>query len=160
MAASAAVWWTSPSDAARPAEVASGAADGVEEEVVTPGRAASSIPAPEPTPAPAADTTQVSGTSATVQRGDLLEAESYLVLVASFRSAQRANDVADQIMAMGLPAFIRPPGGGVWHQVAMGPYASQEEAAAARAVLERAHFDNSVVVSSTQERTMNTPNQD
>lgn len=159
VAASAAAWWTSTSDAARPAEIASGAAVGVEVEAapVTP---APPITSPEPSPAPAADTTQVSGTSATVQRGNLVEAESYLVLVASFRSAQRANDVADQITALGLPAFIRPPGGGVWHQVAMGPYASQEEAAAARAVLERAHFDNSVVVSSAQERTTNTPNQD
>jgi cell division protein FtsN len=86
--------------------------------------------------------------SAALQAGDLQEAASFMVLVASFRSATRASDVADQITGLGLPAFIRSGGSNGWHQVAMGPYASSDEAAAAQAVLERAHFDDSIVVSS------------
>jgi type II secretory pathway predicted ATPase ExeA len=60
---------------------------------------------------------------------------SFTVVAASFRSASRATEMADQVLAAGLPAFTRFVAG-EWHQVVVGPYASREEALQAQQRLE------------------------
>jgi hypothetical protein len=54
-------------------------------------------------------------------------AESFNVVVASFRSPERAALVAKQVRGWGLPAFTRVRED-EWHQVIVGPYATEGEA--------------------------------
>jgi len=87
----------------------------------------SSAPAPPPTPASRAST------SSPEPAGERFE-----IVVASFRTAIRATDVANAIAA--LPEPVRQRSAGGWQQVLAGPYASAEEARAAQQRLERAGF--------------------
>jgi general secretion pathway protein A len=86
-----------------------------------------------PTPAPAA-----AGPASALPGPPLLlpEAESYTVIAASFRTEDRADALAAALVTGGLPAFTRLADG-VWHQVVVGPYASQDEARQAQAQLEQ-----------------------
>jgi cell division protein FtsN len=70
--------------------------------------------------------------------------ESYELVVASFRTEARANDVARQIEAMGQKVRQRSLGG--WQQVLVGPYASREAAGEAQQQLQRAGFGEAVIV--------------
>jgi cell division septation protein DedD len=53
-------------------------------------------------------------------------ADSFNLRVASFRSAAAAADLAAQLEAVGLPAFVRVERGTL-HQVVVGPYLSHAE---------------------------------
>ncbi len=64
--------------------------------------------------------------------------DTFLIIVSSFRTRDRATQVATDIAAIGLPASVRSTSG--WEQVVVGPYASRQEAADAQARLETAHF--------------------
>jgi cell division septation protein DedD len=64
--------------------------------------------------------------------------DSVSVNIALFRSQQRANAVAAQLVDAGFPAFTRSDSEGYWHQVIVGPYVSAEEALAAQDAL-KAH---------------------
>jgi type II secretory pathway predicted ATPase ExeA len=55
-----------------------------------------------------------------------------LLAVASFRTADRAADLVKRIEHRGLQAFARPDASGNWQQVVVGPYASIQEAKAAK----------------------------
>jgi general secretion pathway protein A len=74
-------------------------------------------------------------------------AETFTISVASFRSEGRASTVTQQIAEMGLPAFRRWVDTG-WHQIVVGPYASQGEAQSAQQRLEAAHFAGTRITSS------------
>ncbi len=58
----------------------------------------------------------------------LQAADSYLVVVASFRSARNADAIASDLEQVGLPAFSREDMPAGWHVVLVGPYASMDEA--------------------------------
>lgn len=58
---------------------------------------------------------------------ELVTADSFNVMVASFKSEPRAAAVAAQLEASGLPAFSRHVQIGPWHQVIVGPYLSETE---------------------------------
>jgi type II secretory pathway predicted ATPase ExeA len=61
----------------------------------------------------------------------LVEIESFTVVAGSFRSPERAAELAARVAESGLPAFTRTVSG-AWHQVIVGPYASVEEARGAQ----------------------------
>jgi general secretion pathway protein A len=95
----------------------------------TPLAATPSAAAPAPASAPPATGTAPSSAAA----GDRFE-----IVVASFRTAARATDVATAISA--LPEPVRQRSAGGWEQVIAGPYASADLAREAQQRLERAGF--------------------
>ncbi|HJZ74918.1 MAG TPA: AAA family ATPase [Vicinamibacterales bacterium] len=100
-----------------------------------PAPAAATEPAPASPVAPAPRTPAAAGGSGvpSAPAGDRFE-----IVVASFRTATRATDVANAIAALPEPVRQRSTGG--WQQVLAGPYASAEQARAAQQRLERAGF--------------------
>ena len=66
--------------------------------------------------------------------------ESYQIVVAAFRTEQRAAAVADGIRAAGLPVTTRLDSTGNWHSIVVGPYRTSAEAQTAQASLERQGF--------------------
>jgi cell division protein FtsN len=58
------------------------------------------------------------------------------IVIASFRTASRAADVAAQVTTLGQPVRLRTSG--AWQQVLAGPYASRAAAADAQDRLARA----------------------
>jgi general secretion pathway protein A len=74
-------------------------------------------------------------------------AQSFEIVVASFRTESRAAAVAAQVSGAGLTVRRRVIGG--WQQVIAGPFASREEADAARQRLEQAGLPGTQVVSGT-----------
>lgn len=109
----------------------------------TPAPAAASVPAPSAStpvtatpPAPRAPvTTAPAATSAAPA-----PPESYQIVVAAFRTAQRATAVADGIKASGLPVVTRLDSTGTWYSIVVGPYRTSAEAQAAQAALSRQGF--------------------
>lgn len=75
----------------------------------------------------------------------LQAADSYFVVVASFKSAHNAGAIAAQLEGFGLPAFAREDQTAGWHVVLVGPYASSEEAQDARRQLSAHNFPDSIV---------------
>ena len=69
--------------------------------------------------------------------------EAFEIVVASFRTASRATDVATRVAALGQPVRQRLAGG--WQQVLAGPYGSAVQARDAQQVLERAGFTGTQV---------------
>jgi type II secretory pathway predicted ATPase ExeA/cell division septation protein DedD len=66
------------------------------------------------------------------------------VTVGSFKSAERAAVVSAQVQGLALPAFTRVRDG-EWHQVVVGPYVTEAEAAAAQRGLAAHGFTGSAV---------------
>ena len=64
--------------------------------------------------------------------------DSFLIIVSSFRTRDRANQVAASIVTLGLPASVRSASG--WEQVVVGPFASRQEAVGVQDRLTIAHF--------------------
>jgi general secretion pathway protein A len=71
-------------------------------------------------------------------RDRLPSADAFLVAVASFRSAQRANETAKELTDLELPAFVRDDG--AWQAVLVGPYLTEDEAREARDKIDPARF--------------------
>src|SRR5262245_47461432 len=70
-------------------------------------------------------------------------ADSFLIIVSSFRTRDRSMQVAADVVALGLPATVRSASG--WEQVVVGPYATRPEAVAARDRLEDAQFEGTKI---------------
>jgi len=70
-------------------------------------------------------------------------AEDFLIIVSSFRTRDRASQVATDIAGLGLPASVRTATG--WEQVVVGPYGSREQAVAAQSRLVTAHYADTKV---------------
>ena len=106
--------------------------------------ATASVPAQPPTPAsaPALSTTASVEPAAP---GPLAAADSYVVVVASFKTAQHAEDLRSRFNAVGLPAFTRVDADGQWRLVLIGPYLSAEEANAIRGQIGLTEFKDSHV---------------
>jgi len=88
---------------------------------------------------------QPTGTAATSAEST---GETFEILVASFRTAARATDVAANIAALGQPVRQRSAGG--WRQVLAGPYGSAVQARDAQQRLERAGFTGTQLVPVTR----------
>jgi cell division protein FtsN len=73
--------------------------------------------------------------------------EKLLIVVSSFRTRDRANQVAENIVALGLPATVRSLPG--WEQVVVGPYVSRQDVMAAQGRLTAAHFADTKITSTT-----------
>jgi cell division protein FtsN len=71
------------------------------------------------------------------------EVNRFFVVVSSFRTRDRAAMVAADIVALGMPAFVRTTSS--WQQVVVGPYASRPEATAAQSRLAAAHFPDTTI---------------
>jgi type II secretory pathway predicted ATPase ExeA len=71
----------------------------------------------------------------------------FLVVASSFRTRDRANQVAADIVAIGLPASVRSTSG--WEQVVVGPYRTRDEAATAQARLATAHIADAAITETT-----------
>jgi general secretion pathway protein A len=106
--------------------------------------AASAPPAPRPAtaaPEPSA------GAAPPAAAPGAAASSSFEIVVASFRTESRAAAVATQVSGAGLAVRRRVIGG--WQQVIAGPFASREEADAARQRLEQAGLPGTQVVSAT-----------
>lgn len=62
---------------------------------------------------------------------------SFTIAVAAFRTEQRAQSVATAVTELPLPAAVRLDSTGGWYRVVAGPFATRDEADAARELLER-----------------------
>jgi cell division septation protein DedD len=87
--------------------------------------------------------------------GKLAAAEKtggYEISVAAFRTAQRAQEVADAIAQRGLPVSTRADPTGAWHLIVVGPFNSSDEADSAQQSLARQGFAGTKISSSTPDR--------
>jgi general secretion pathway protein A len=80
------------------------------------------------------------GVAATSPSGERFE-----IIVASFRTSERATFVASEVASLGLPTRRRTASG--WQQVLSGPFATRAEAENAQNQLDRAGFTGTQVVS-------------
>jgi cell division protein FtsN len=69
-----------------------------------------------------------------------------LVVVSSFRTRDRAAQVATEIVGLGLPGFVRTNGG--WQEVVVGPYPSRDAALTAQKKLAGARYPDTKIVDS------------
>jgi general secretion pathway protein A len=103
-------------------------------------------PAPAPSdtaPAPAASP-QAAPAAKPAPPAAAPAAAGFEILVASFRTEERAAAVSEQVTKAGLTVRRRAAGG--WQQVIAGPFASREDADAARARLDRAGLSGTQIV--------------
>ena len=112
------------------------------------------VPAPPATPpAPSVQPAQtVTATSVTPAQADsetiaasaLQTADSsYVVVVASFRTVQHANELIGRFSALGLPAFTADED--IWHVVLIGPYVTSDEASDVQERIGLVEFPDSYV---------------
>jgi general secretion pathway protein A len=80
---------------------------------------------------------------------ETLAAARFLIVVSSFRTRDRATQVAADIVALGLPAFVRTSSD--WQQVVVGPYTSRQDAAGAQTRLAIAHIADTKITESVAE---------
>jgi general secretion pathway protein A len=78
--------------------------------------------------------------------GTLTLADGFTIQVGTFRGADRAAAVVQQLRGTGLPAFRRADGGGLWHLVLVGPYVADTEVQAVRQALAGQGFGHTKVV--------------
>jgi general secretion pathway protein A len=71
-----------------------------------------------------------------------------LVVVSSFRTRDRAAQVATEIVGLGLPGFVRTNAG--WQEVVVGPYSSRDAALTAQQKLAGARYPDSKIVESAK----------
>ena len=95
---------------------------------------------------PAARPVADAGGAAEATVAPLVAIESFTIVAGSFRSPERATELAGRLTGIGLPAFIRPTSG-PWHLVVVGPYASRDEAQTAQRQLGAARIRDSKIVS-------------
>jgi type II secretory pathway predicted ATPase ExeA len=74
--------------------------------------------------------------------------DAFEIVVSSFHTAARANDVAAEVAALGEPARVRAAPG--WQQVVAGPYRSRSQGQDAQQRLARAGFTGTQLAPATQ----------
>jgi type II secretory pathway predicted ATPase ExeA/cell division septation protein DedD len=75
--------------------------------------------------------------------------DSYTIVAGSFQTSRRATALAEDLAQLGLPAFVRTTPSG-FEQTVVGPFASREEAVAARARLAAAGQTDVLLVPSVR----------
>jgi len=73
----------------------------------------------------------------------------YEISVAAFRTAQRAEEVADAIAQWRLPVSTRTDPTGAWHLIVVGPFNSSDEAESAQRTLARQGFAGTKISATT-----------
>jgi general secretion pathway protein A len=71
-----------------------------------------------------------------------------LVVVSSFRTRDRAAQVATEIVGLGLPGFVRTNSG--WQEVVVGPYSSRDAAVTAQKKLAGDRYPDTKIVDSAK----------
>jgi len=71
-----------------------------------------------------------------------------LVVVSSFRTRERAAQVATDIVGLGLPGFVRTNSG--WQEVIVGPYSSRNAALTAQQKLAGARYPDTKIIESAK----------
>lgn len=144
-------WWSAGSaqSAASPVAAAATAAPMTAARPATPAPAATStprtqMPAPVASGAPAtkppAATAAPTATATAGRPPAAAKGAGYEITVAAFRTAQRAEEVADAIAQKGLPVSTRADPTGTWHQIVVGPLNSSDEAESVQRALARQGF--------------------
>jgi hypothetical protein len=109
--------------------------------------APNAAPATTTPPPPAAPSTP-SAPAASASSDPLAGAERFEIVVASFRTEERAAVVASEVMTLGLPMRRRASDG--WQQVLAGPFATRADAAVAQQRLEGAGLTGTAIVPATR----------
>jgi general secretion pathway protein A len=103
----------------------------------------SSTPAPPAsTPSPPHDA--AASVSSTLAASEKSAASKFLIIVSTFKTRDRATEVAGEVSVLDLPAFVRTASG--WEQVVVGPYSSRTDAARAQARLVDSQFTDTKLV--------------
>jgi cell division protein FtsN len=116
-----------------------------------PGPATTPAPTAAPattTPPPPAAPSTPSAPAASASSDPLAGAERFEIVVASFRTEERAAVVASEVMTLGLPMRRRASDG--WQQVLAGPFATRADAAVAQQRLEGAGLTGTAIVPATR----------
>lgn len=71
-----------------------------------------------------------------------------LVVVSSFRTRDRATQVATDIVGLGMPAYVRMNFG--WQEVVVGPYSSRDAALTAQKKLAGARYPDTKLIDSVK----------
>ena len=133
---------TQPPAATTPAATAP-AAPAADSTAATPAGAAASAPAAPAPAAPAAPAPTPSAAAASTATPPARPG-SYQITVASFRTEQRATDVAATISKQ-VPAVVRTDTTGTWFRVIAGPFPSRDAALAAQEQIARGGFQGTQV---------------
>jgi general secretion pathway protein A len=96
-------------------------------------------PPPAKSPAPAV-APSVAAAAASTSAAD----NQLLVVVSSFRTRERAAQVATEIVGLGLPGFVRTNSG--WQEVVVGPYPSRDAALSAQQKLAGARYPDTKII--------------
>ena len=135
LAAALGFYWWAGRPAARPSEPA--------ERSAAPAAPAPDVAAPAATPndrAPSHDPSPPPPQASPLPSAATAKSGSFEIAVAAFKTERRAAEVSAAVAALGLPVSTRSTGGGVWYQVVVGPFATGDEAEAARRTLVREGF--------------------
>lgn len=113
---------------------------------------AASAPIASPAPTLVADTPATETPAAALAGSEgpviLPQADSYAVAVATFSSESRADEVVRSLRLLDLPAYVQTTARGL-HAVAIGPFASRDEAREAQAQIASVHLTDSRIVSTS-----------
>ena len=154
-------WWLWSTGRSRSAEPARAAAP-VVERTTKPTSTASEAPRSQPSPpraaqtapappaaqsAPAPPMPATAGNTAPAAR----DTGAYEISVAAFRTAQRAEEVADAIAQRGFPVSTRADAAGTWHRIVVGPLISSDEAESVQRALARQGFSGTKITASARE---------
>jgi general secretion pathway protein A len=90
-----------------------------------------------PTGEPNGNIQPSAGGPASGPAADTSEDTGFTIAVASFRTEQRAREVATAVSSLQVPAAVRQDASGSWYGVVAGPFTSRESAEKAQAVLTR-----------------------
>jgi general secretion pathway protein A len=106
--------------------------------------------APSSVTSPAGPDAAVVTTAASAPASDAPSALTprYTIAVASFRTAERAEEVAAQVGALDLPVFTRFDEASGWHQIVVGPYGATAEALTAQERLTSSGFPGTRITAS------------
>ncbi len=114
-------------------------ADRPARQVAAAGLTPSPQPGATPEPANAASVAETNaGAAKTEPVEQLPSADSFVIVLASFRSRQLAADTAKELSGLGWPAFVRSDD--PWYVVLVGPYLTVEEARDATATISARQF--------------------
>lgn len=125
-----------PGDAATPPAPATPPATGTP--APTPGATSPAAPAAKPAVASA------NGSAATAA-APTGSRESYRIVIAAFKTAARAQQVASDLQQQQLATTVRADPTNTWHQVVAGPYPSIDAARQAQRTIERAGFTDTQI---------------
>ena len=109
-----------------------------------PAKAPAPAAAPPTVTAPAVTPPAIAAPAASTSAVD----NQLLVVVSTFRTRERAAQVATEIIGLGLPGFVRTNSG--WQEVIVGPYSSRNAALTAQQKLAGARYPDTKIIESAK----------